>query len=157
MAWQNLGRLWYVSNICLSGDHTGGFVGPVVCFYNSFLEGRAYSIILCTGKSLTCAQYLVFQNIDVLMMLALITAHNYLCPRYSQEPFILMLYPCTRSQANRLYPEQPMIPTYVFGWPTGKETGDFLAVDLGMSNLKLSRPSYSITDRQALSLCTLLR
>jgi len=50
-----------------------------------------------------------------------------------------------------------MIPTYVFGWPTGKETGDFLAVDLGMSNLKLSRPSYGITDRQALSQCTLLR
>lgn len=25
-----------------------------------------------------------------------------------------------------------MIPTYVFGWPTGKETGDFLALDLGM-------------------------
>lgn len=26
-----------------------------------------------------------------------------------------------------------MIPTYVFGWPTGKETGDYLALDLGMS------------------------
>lgn len=26
-----------------------------------------------------------------------------------------------------------MIPTYVFGWPTGKETGDFLALDLGAS------------------------
>jgi hypothetical protein len=26
-----------------------------------------------------------------------------------------------------------MIPTYVFGWPSGKETGDFLAVDLGTS------------------------
>ncbi|KAF9261732.1 hexokinase [Marasmius fiardii PR-910] len=25
----------------------------------------------------------------------------------------------------------PMIPTFVFGWPTGKENGDFLAVDLG--------------------------
>ena len=24
-----------------------------------------------------------------------------------------------------------MIPTYVFGWPTGKETGKYLAVDLG--------------------------
>ncbi len=24
-----------------------------------------------------------------------------------------------------------MIPTYVFGWPTGTEIGDFLAVDLG--------------------------
>ncbi|SRR6266403_26580 len=28
--------------------------------------------------------------------------------------------------------KQPMIPTFVFGWPTGEETGDFLAVDLGM-------------------------
>lgn len=28
--------------------------------------------------------------------------------------------------------EQPMIPTFVFGWPTGEETGEFLAVDLGM-------------------------
>jgi len=25
----------------------------------------------------------------------------------------------------------PMIPTYVFGWPTGDEVGDFLALDLG--------------------------
>jgi hexokinase len=24
-----------------------------------------------------------------------------------------------------------MIPTYVFGWPTGAEVGDFLALDLG--------------------------
>ena len=27
-----------------------------------------------------------------------------------------------------------MIPTFVFGWPTGKEIGDFLAVDLGMTS-----------------------
>ena len=26
-----------------------------------------------------------------------------------------------------------MIPTYVFGWPTGDERGDYLAVDLGES------------------------
>lgn len=26
-----------------------------------------------------------------------------------------------------------MIPTYVFGWPSGKELGDYLAVDLGAS------------------------
>jgi hypothetical protein len=25
-----------------------------------------------------------------------------------------------------------MIPTFVFGWPTGEEKGDFLALDLGM-------------------------
>ena len=24
-----------------------------------------------------------------------------------------------------------MLPTYVFGWPTGKEMGEFLAIDLG--------------------------
>ncbi|KAJ3560390.1 hypothetical protein NP233_g10871 [Leucocoprinus birnbaumii] len=31
----------------------------------------------------------------------------------------------------------PMIPTYVFGWPTGKEQGDFLAIDLGGTNLRV--------------------
>ncbi|KAJ7291551.1 hexokinase, partial [Mycena rebaudengoi] len=31
----------------------------------------------------------------------------------------------------------PMIPTYVFGWPTGQETGDYLAVDLGGTNLRV--------------------
>ncbi|TDL18251.1 hexokinase [Rickenella mellea] len=31
----------------------------------------------------------------------------------------------------------PMIPTYVFGWPTGEEKGDFLAVDLGGTNLRV--------------------
>ncbi|KZV75042.1 hexokinase [Peniophora sp. CONT] len=31
----------------------------------------------------------------------------------------------------------PMIPTYVFGWPTGDETGEFLAVDLGGTNLRV--------------------
>lgn len=36
-------------------------------------------------------------------------------------------------------PEQivPMIPTWVFGWPSGKEKGDFLAVDLGGTNLRV--------------------
>ncbi|KAF8892871.1 hexokinase [Infundibulicybe gibba] len=36
-------------------------------------------------------------------------------------------------------PEQtvPMIPTFVFGWPSGKEQGDFLAVDLGGTNLRV--------------------
>ena len=29
------------------------------------------------------------------------------------------------------YGYQPMIPTYVFGWPTGQEKGNYLAVDLG--------------------------
>lgn len=31
---------------------------------------------------------------------------------------------------------QPMIPTYVFGWPTGQETGEYLALDLGTQRLK---------------------
>jgi len=31
----------------------------------------------------------------------------------------------------------PMIPTFVFGWPTGMETGDYLAVDLGGTNLRV--------------------
>jgi hexokinase len=31
-----------------------------------------------------------------------------------------------------------MIPTYVFGWPTAKEKGDYLSVDLGMSALTCS-------------------
>ncbi|KZP17034.1 hexokinase [Athelia psychrophila] len=31
----------------------------------------------------------------------------------------------------------PMIPTFVFGWPTGKETGDYLALDLGGTNLRV--------------------
>jgi len=31
----------------------------------------------------------------------------------------------------------PMFPTYVFGWPTGDEMGDFLAVDLGGTNLRV--------------------
>ena len=26
-----------------------------------------------------------------------------------------------------------MIPTFVFGWPTGHETGEYLALDLGAS------------------------
>ncbi|KAF9477658.1 hexokinase [Pholiota conissans] len=31
----------------------------------------------------------------------------------------------------------PMIPTFVFGWPTGEEKGDFLALDLGGTNLRV--------------------
>ncbi|KAF9531097.1 hexokinase [Crepidotus variabilis] len=36
-------------------------------------------------------------------------------------------------------PEQivPMVPTFVFGWPTGKELGDYLALDLGGTNLRV--------------------
>jgi len=30
-----------------------------------------------------------------------------------------------------------MIPTYVFGWPTGREVGEFLALDLGGTNLRV--------------------
>lgn len=43
---------------------------------------------------------------------------------------------------------QPMIPTYVFGWPTGEEKGNYLAVDLGeytpVSRLKVHVPHPSI-------------
>ncbi|KAK7062861.1 hexokinase [Paramarasmius palmivorus] len=31
----------------------------------------------------------------------------------------------------------PMIPTFVFGWPTGNEKGDYLALDLGGTNLRV--------------------
>lgn len=30
-----------------------------------------------------------------------------------------------------------MIPTFVFGWPSGKEKGDYLALDLGGTNLRV--------------------
>ncbi|GAA5962917.1 hypothetical protein JCM8115_007040 [Rhodotorula mucilaginosa] len=33
--------------------------------------------------------------------------------------------------------EVPMLPTYVFGWPTGNEKGSYLAVDLGGTNLRV--------------------
>lgn len=29
-----------------------------------------------------------------------------------------------------------MIPTFVFGWPTGQEKGDYLALDLGASAVR---------------------
>lgn len=31
----------------------------------------------------------------------------------------------------------PMIPTFVFGWPTGEEVGEYLALDLGGTNLRV--------------------
>lgn len=31
----------------------------------------------------------------------------------------------------------PMLPTYVFGWPTGQEQGSYLALDLGGTNLRV--------------------
>ncbi|KAK6907039.1 hypothetical protein I203_101028 [Kwoniella mangroviensis CBS 8507] len=31
----------------------------------------------------------------------------------------------------------PMIPTFVFGWPSGKEVGEYLALDLGGTNLRV--------------------
>lgn len=30
-----------------------------------------------------------------------------------------------------------MIPTFVFGWPSGQEKGDYLAIDLGGTNLRV--------------------
>lgn len=54
-----------------------------------------------------------------------------------------------------------MIPTFVFGWPTGKETGDYLALDLGGTNLRvclvtvqgdgkfeLTQTKYRVTEEQ---------
>ncbi|KAG9308315.1 hexokinase [Chiua virens] len=55
----------------------------------------------------------------------------------------------------------PMIPTFVFGWPSGQETGDFLALDLGGTNLRvclvtlqgdgkfeLTQTKYRLTEEQ---------
>lgn len=55
----------------------------------------------------------------------------------------------------------PMIPTYVFGFPTGEEKGDFLALDLGGTNLRvclvhvqgdgkfeLTQSKYRLTEEQ---------
>ncbi|KAA1066628.1 hexokinase A, variant 2 [Puccinia graminis f. sp. tritici] len=55
----------------------------------------------------------------------------------------------------------PMIPTFVFGWPTGKEVGPYLAVDLGGTNLRvchvelqgdgrfeITQAKYKLTDEQ---------
>ncbi|KAI3623365.1 HXK2 [Malassezia furfur] len=33
--------------------------------------------------------------------------------------------------------QTPMLPTFVFGWPTGKEKGDYLSLDLGGTNLRV--------------------
>lgn len=56
-----------------------------------------------------------------------------------------------------------MFPTWVFGWPSGKETGSFLAVDLGGTNLRvcevelegegkfaITQSKYRLTDEQKL-------
>lgn len=58
---------------------------------------------------------------------------------------------------------QPMIPTWVFGYPTGKEQGSYLAVDLGGTNLRvcevelegdgrfaITQSKYKLTDEQKL-------
>ena len=55
----------------------------------------------------------------------------------------------------------PMLPTYVFGYPAGHETGDFIAVDLGGTNLRVcfvtlkgegkfevTQTKYRLTDEQ---------
>jgi hexokinase len=55
----------------------------------------------------------------------------------------------------------PMLPTYVFGYPSGHETGDFIAVDLGGTNLRVcfvtlkgdgkfevTQTKYRLTDEQ---------
>ncbi|KAK9893281.1 hexokinase [Cystobasidium minutum MCA 4210] len=55
----------------------------------------------------------------------------------------------------------PMLPTWVFGWPTGEEKGSYLAVDLGGTNLRvcevelegngkfaITQSKYKLTDEQ---------
>lgn len=55
----------------------------------------------------------------------------------------------------------PMLPTYVFGWPTGEETGKYLSLDMGGTNLRvclvellgkgkfeLTQSKFRITDEQ---------
>ncbi|KIJ39858.1 hypothetical protein M422DRAFT_210085 [Sphaerobolus stellatus SS14] len=54
----------------------------------------------------------------------------------------------------------PMLPAFVFGWPEGNEEGDFLAVDLGGTNLRvclvtlgngqfeLTQAKYRLTEEQ---------
>jgi len=37
----------------------------------------------------------------------------------------------------RALDSQAMLPAYVFGWPSGNETGSYLAVDLGGTNLRV--------------------
>lgn len=54
-----------------------------------------------------------------------------------------------------------MLPTWVFGWPTGQEKGSYLAVDLGGTNLRvcevelegdgkfsITQSKYKLTDEQ---------
>ncbi|TNY17550.1 hexokinase-domain-containing protein [Rhodotorula diobovata] len=60
--------------------------------------------------------------------------------------------------------EVPMLPTFVFGWPTGQEKGSYLAVDLGGTNLRVchvelegdgkfevTQTKYRLTEEQKLS------
>jgi hypothetical protein len=46
---------------------------------------------------------------------------------------IIHLILSPRNIRNRLLTlsTQPMIPTFVFGWPSGHEVGEYLALDLG--------------------------
>ena len=57
----------------------------------------------------------------------------------SRKSFRLFLFSCRINTIaywlTFICHDQPMIPTFVFGWPSGKETGDFLALDLGTSHL----------------------
>jgi hexokinase len=45
--------------------------------------------------------------------------------------YLWVIYP------GETHTHQPMFPTWVFGSPTGNETGDYLAVDLGGTNLRV--------------------
>lgn len=54
-----------------------------------------------------------------------------------EQVVVRTLPPACDPALIRLYAIQPMIPTYVFGWPSGQEAGDYLAVDLGGTNLRV--------------------
>ena len=52
--------------------------------------------------------------------------------------FIIPISVVISVQINNWHRFQPMIPTFVFGWPTSQEKGDYLAVDLGISTVCVS-------------------
>ena len=52
-------------------------------------------------------------------------------PNPDRKSSVSLFIPATTFPHSSSDVQQPMIPTFVFGWPTGKETGPYLAVDLG--------------------------
>ena len=50
---------------------------------------------------------------------------------------------CLTTFSSDLSVMQGMIPTFVFGWPSGNETGNFLAIDLGGVHICYAFPNNS--------------